>query len=218
MTAYAASFRAWGEAVYLYQVHAVPSALVFEHREEHPEGCVSDCLCKTVVALHPFHIQILHTDGAHLAVVRERMGYLVKAVFPLVGDMFLQTGYPDACLIAVCRAFLLPALTLLQHGKTVKAAFQVLRLPNVRPSEHTASDLIPKSMPNVVFRLTSDFGSSCMSVSTSTEAKYLPDGVMLMVTVLTVPLNLRCSTAGMSFAFGIEIVFLLKSTRQPWGF
>ena len=31
-----------------------------------------------------------------------------------------------------------------------------------------------------------------MVVSTNTEAKYFPEGVMLMVTVFTIPLNLRC--------------------------
>ena len=56
-----------------------------------------------------------------------------------------------------------------------------------------------------------------MVVSTNTEAKYLPEGVMLTVTVFTIPLNLRCSTAGISLAFGMVIVPFSKSTRQCWG-
>ena len=40
-----------------------------------------------------------------------------------------------------------------------------------------------------------------MVVSTNTEAKYFPEGVMLMVTVFTIPLNLRCSTAENIFGF-----------------
>ena len=47
-----------------------------------------------------------------------------------------------------------------------------------------------------------DAESSWMAVSTNTEAKYLPEGVMLMVTVFTIPLNLRCSTAGIPLALG----------------
>ena len=42
-----------------------------------------------VVALHTLHVQILHADGMHLAVVRECMGNLVKAVLTAVGNAFL---------------------------------------------------------------------------------------------------------------------------------
>ena len=41
IAALAAGLRAWGEAVYLDQVHSVPPALVLKHRQEHPEGSVS---------------------------------------------------------------------------------------------------------------------------------------------------------------------------------
>ena len=90
-------------------------------------------------------------------------------------------------------------------------------LSNVRPSEHTASDLMPRSMPMADSRTGSEGFSSCKAVSTSTDAKYLPEGVMLTVTVFTVPLNLRCSTAGMPFALGMEMVSLPKSTLQCCG-
>ena len=50
-----------------------------------------------------------------------------------------------------------------------------------------------------------------------TDAKYLPDGVMLTVTVLTVPLNLRCNMAGILLAFGMLMVLLAKSTQQCCG-
>lgn len=61
------------------------------------------------------------------------------------------------------------------------------------PSEVTIKDLIPKSMPMVL--LLSLMGVGIASwLSTSTEAKYLLVGVLLMVTVLMSPLNLRCNT------------------------
>lgn len=60
-------------------------------------------------------------------------------------------------------------------------------LEKVRPSEQTASVLTPRSMPMVVSRHMAVGCASSMEVSTSTEAKYLPLGVMLTVTVLTVP-------------------------------
>ena len=77
---------------------------------------------------HTLHIQILHTDGAHLAVVRQCIGDFVKAVLALVGDMFLEAGNLDTCLIAVGRAFLFPAQVFLQHSKAVQAFLQVLRI------------------------------------------------------------------------------------------
>lgn len=67
-------------------------------------------------------------------------------------------------------------------------------LPNVRPSEHTASDLMPKSMPMAVSCTGSEVFCSWIAVSTRMDAKYLPEGVMLTVTVFTVPLNPLCST------------------------
>ena len=90
-------------------------------------------------------------------------------------------------------------------------------LSNVRPSEHTASDLIPKSIPKAVSSCMGVAGSSWTEVSTNSDAKYLPEGVMLTVTVFTVSLKLRCNTAGMSLAFGMVSVPFLKSTRQCWG-
>ena len=73
---------------------------------------------------------------------------------------------------------------------------------------------MPKSIPKVVSPYIADAESSWMAVSTNTEAKYLPEGVMLMVTVFTIPLNLRCSTAGIPLALGMERVPFLKSTLQ----
>lgn len=86
-----------------------------------------------MVALHPFHIQILHADGAHLAVMRERIGDFVKIIFPLVGDMFLQTGYTNTSFIPVGRTFLFAAQPLLQYGKAVKAVLQVLGIVEGTP-------------------------------------------------------------------------------------
>ena len=54
-----------------------------------------------MVVLHTFDIQILHTDGTHLAVVCECMGDLVEVVSAAVGDVLLQPGHADASLVAV---------------------------------------------------------------------------------------------------------------------
>lgn len=81
-----------------------------------------------MVALHPLHVQILHADGAHLAVVRERMGDFVKVVLTAVGDVFLQPGNTEASLVAVGRTFLFAAQPLLQQFQTVKASLQILRV------------------------------------------------------------------------------------------
>lgn len=54
-----------------------------------------------MVTLHSFHIQILHADGTHLAVVRKRMGNFVKVILTAVGYVFLQSGHSNASLVAV---------------------------------------------------------------------------------------------------------------------
>ena len=170
-----------------------------------------------MVTLHSLHVQMLHANSAHLALVRECIGDFVKVILAAVSDVFLQPGYKDASLVAVGRTFLFATQPLLQQFQAVKATLQVFGLSNVRPSEHTASDLMPKSIPKVVFPCIVDAESSWMAVSTNTEAKYLPEGVMLMVTVFTIPLNLRCSTAGIPLALGMERVPFLKSTLQCCG-
>ena len=78
IAAFATSLRAWGKAVYLYQIHAIPPAFVFQHRKEHSKGNVRNRLDQIMIACHAFHIQVLHTDGVHLTVVRECMGDFVK--------------------------------------------------------------------------------------------------------------------------------------------
>lgn len=104
----------------------MPTTLVFKQCQEHSERCVTDSLGQTVVTLHPFHIQILHADSTHLAVVRERIGNFVKIIFPFVGDIFLQPSYTNTSSIPVVRTFLLAAQSFLQHDKAVKAVLQVL--------------------------------------------------------------------------------------------
>ena len=81
-----------------------------------------------MVALHPLHVQILHAECTHLAVVREYMGDLVKVVLAAVRDMFLQPRHADACLVAVGRTFLFATQPLLQQFQAVKATLQVLRV------------------------------------------------------------------------------------------
>ena len=133
ISAFAAGLRAWGKAVYLYEVHTIPTAFVFKQGEEHPERCISYSLRQMVVTLHPFHVQILHAYSAHLAVVRECMGDFVKVILAAVGNVFLQPGYTDACLVAVGRTFLFATQPLLQQLQAVKATSQVLRVVKCAP-------------------------------------------------------------------------------------
>ena len=74
-----------------------------------------------MVTLHSFHVQILHAEGTHLAVVRECMGGFVKVVLAAVGDVFLQPRHTDASLVAVGRDFLFATQPLLQQLQTVQA-------------------------------------------------------------------------------------------------
>lgn len=125
IAAFAAGLRAWGKAVYLYEVHTIPTALVFKQGEECSERSVPYSLCQMMVALHPLHVQILHADGTHLAVVRECMGDFVKIILAAVGNVSLQPGYTAACLVAVGRAFLFATQPLLQKLQAIKASLQV---------------------------------------------------------------------------------------------
>ena len=120
-------------------------------------------------------------------------------------------------LLRLAEPFCLRLNRFCSNFKRSKLLCKFLGLSNVRPSEHTASDLIPKSIPKAVSPCIAEVGSSWMVVSTNTEAKYLPEGVMLMVTVFTIPLNLRCSTTGIPVALGMERVPFLKSTLQCCG-
>ena len=86
---FAASFRAWSETVYLDKVHAIPPALVFKQREEHPERRVPYGSGQMMVTLHSLHVQVLHADGTHLVVVRERMGDFVEVISTAVGNALL---------------------------------------------------------------------------------------------------------------------------------
>ena len=171
-----------------------------------------------MVTLHSLHVQILHANNAHLALVRECIGDFVKVLLTGVSNTLLQPGYKDASLVArLAEPFCLRLNRFCNSFKRSRLRCRFFGLPNVRPSEHTASDLMPKSIPKVVLPCIVDAESSWMAVSTNTEAKYLPEGVMLMVTVFTIPLNLRCSTAGIPLALGIERVPFLKSTLQCCG-
>ena len=133
IAALAAGLRTGGKAVYLDEIHAIPTALVFKQGEECSERSIPYGLCQMVVSLHPLHVQILHANSAHLALVRECMGNLVKVVLTAVSDVFLQPGYKDASLVAVGRTFLFATQPLLQQFQAVKATLQVLRVVKRAP-------------------------------------------------------------------------------------
>ena len=102
----AAGLRTGGEAVYLYEVHTIPTALVFKQGEECSERSISYSLRQMMVTLHSLHVQILHANSAHLALVREYIGDFVKVLLTGVSNTLLQPGYKDASLVAVSRTFL----------------------------------------------------------------------------------------------------------------
>ena len=89
IAAFAAGLRTWGKTVYLDKIHAIPPALVFKQDEECSERSVPYSLRQMMVALHPLHVQILHADGTHLAVVRECMSDFVKVVLAAIYNVFL---------------------------------------------------------------------------------------------------------------------------------
>ena len=109
------------------------------------------------------------------------MGDLVKIVPAAVGDVFLQAGDSDTCLVSVGRTLPFPVQPPLQQDQTAQASLQVLGVFKYT-SEQTASDLMPRSTPTAVVSRTSVASISCMPVSTRTETKYLPEGVRLAVT------------------------------------
>ena len=73
----AASFGTWRKAVYLDKVYPIPAALVFKHRAEHPKRSVVDALREMMVTGHTLYVQVFHTDGTHLVIVSQSVGYLV---------------------------------------------------------------------------------------------------------------------------------------------
>ena len=133
IAALATGLRAWGKAVYLDEIHAIPTALVLQHRKEHPERCIPYGLCQMMVTLHSLHVQMLHANSAHLALVRECIGDFVKVILTGVSNTLLQPGYKDASLVAVGRTFLFATQPLLQQFQAVKATLQVLRVVKRAP-------------------------------------------------------------------------------------
>ena len=86
MPAMTASLRNWRKTVYLDKVHPIPAALVFKHRAEYPKRSIVNALCEMMVTGHTLYIQVFHTDGTHLVIVSQSVGYLVKGIFPLIGN------------------------------------------------------------------------------------------------------------------------------------
>src|ERR1035437_4276872 len=84
------------------------------------------------------------------------------------------------------------------------AFFRCFGLSNSAPSDDTTKDLIPKSIPTVVFSLIAFFDGIGVFVSQSMDAKYLPVGVLLIVACLIVPFISRCKIMSIPFLnFGI---------------
>ena len=75
-----------------YQVDAFPTAFVLKNGIKPAYACIRDTVGKMVVPEHALHIQVLDTDGAHLAVVRQLMSDLVNVVQPLVGYLGVNAG------------------------------------------------------------------------------------------------------------------------------
>ena len=93
------------------------------------------------------------------------MGDFVKVILTGVSNTLLQPGYKDASLVAVGRTFCLRLNRFCNSFKRSRLRCRFFGLSNVRPSEHTASDLIPKSIPRVVSRCV---GIGCIKIAQGT--------------------------------------------------
>ena len=71
------------------KVDAFPVALVLKDGIEPADARICDAIGKVMVPKHTLHIQILDTDGTHLAVVRQLMSDFVDIVEPLVGNLVM---------------------------------------------------------------------------------------------------------------------------------
>jgi len=116
-----AQLRRRVETAYLDKAHALPLALVLQHPHELADAGVADAASKVAVALHTIHVQVLHTDGAHLAFVRQLVGNLVKVVSTAVGDVLMQP----------CYALLRAAVGTASLGLLRQAALQQLQLTSL---------------------------------------------------------------------------------------
>ena len=70
-----------------YQVDAFPTALVLKDGIEPTYACICDAIGEVMIPEHTSHIQVLNTNGAHLAVVRQLMSDLVNVIKSLIGDL-----------------------------------------------------------------------------------------------------------------------------------
>ena len=169
-----------------------------------------------VVTLHSLHVQILHANSAHLALVRECIGDFVKVILAAVSDVFLQPGYKDASLVAVGRIFCLRLNCFCNSFKRSRLRCRFFGLSNVRPSEHTASDLMPKSIPKVVLPCIVDAGSSSIAIN-QYGSKVSPRRCHADGDSLYHSLELAVQHGWDSLALGMERVPFLKSTLQCCG-
>lgn len=86
-----------------YQVDALPAALVLKNGMKPAYACIRDAVSKMVIPEHSLHIQVLDTDCAHLAVVRQLMSDLMDIVKPLVGYFRVNACYMMLNLLPVGR-------------------------------------------------------------------------------------------------------------------
>ena len=122
------------ETAYLDKAHALPLALVLQHPHELADAGVADAACQVVVALHTLHVQVLNTDGTHLAFVRQLVGNLVKIVSTAACDALVQSCYPllhAAVGTAAFRLLRQPALQQLQLAGLLSGKMRTLELPAV---------------------------------------------------------------------------------------
>src|SRR5579862_5728081 len=98
-----------------------------------------------------------------------------------------------------------------RHFNLAKPFFRCLLGSNLLPSLLTTYDFIPRSTPMVESGFMGGLAGSVMGSSASAEAKYLPVGVLLMVTVLILPSNRLSKTTGISFILGMVNVDLSQS-------
>lgn len=122
------------ETAYLDKTHALPLALVLQHPHELADAGVADAACQVVVALHTLHVQVLNTDGTHLAFVRQLVGNLVKIVSTAACNALVQSCYPLLHAAVGTAALCLlrqPALQQLQLAGLLLSKMRTFELPAV---------------------------------------------------------------------------------------
>ena len=97
--------------------YAIPLAFVGELTVEFSDSGIGYAGRKVMVTHHPFYVQVLYTDAAHLVFVSQPMCEFMQEVTPSMFDFRVNTGYAQLRLLVIGRSFLLAGKRTLQTGQ-----------------------------------------------------------------------------------------------------